>query len=80
MNNVWTVLTIFVSIILIAISYVTTVSVMKKTEQRASTTDVPISRLVREHPILMNPIILMYVVFLLFLGILIFYLWAKYGY
>ncbi|MFC5558471.1 short-chain dehydrogenase [Ureibacillus thermophilus] len=80
MNNVWTVLTIFVSIILIAISYVTTVSVMKKTEQRASTTDFPISRLVREHPILMNPIILMYVVFLLFLGILIFYLWAKYGY
>ncbi|MFC5543155.1 MAG: short-chain dehydrogenase [Bacilli bacterium] len=80
MNSVWTVLTIIVSIILIGVSYVTTVGVMKKTDERASTTDVPISRMVRDHPILMNPIILMYVVFLTFLGILIFYLWAKYGY
>ncbi|MED3765066.1 short-chain dehydrogenase [Ureibacillus terrenus] len=82
MNNVWTVLTTIVCIIIVAVSYFMTVSVMKKTEERSSVTetDVPISKIIRDHPILMNPIIIMYIIFTLFLGIMIFFLWAKYGY
>lgn len=82
LNTFWTVLTIIGCLIIIGVSYVMTVNVMKKSEERASVTetDTPISKTIRNHPILMNPIILTYVIFLLLLGIMIFFLWAKYGY
>jgi len=53
---------------------------MKKTRHRESATDVPISKIVRDHPVAMNPIIIMYIIFGLFTGIIIFYYWAIYGY
>jgi hypothetical protein len=77
--GMWTVPTIIVSLLIVVASYFMTVSVMKKTEQRNSVTDTPISKVVREHPILMNPIIIMYFIFLFFLGSMIFYYWAKTG-
>ncbi|MEK4285598.1 MULTISPECIES: short-chain dehydrogenase [Ureibacillus] len=73
----WTIPTIIVGLIIVGVSYVMTVSVMKKTEERASAMDTPISKTVREHPILMNPIIIMYIIFGIFTGIMIFYYWAK---
>lgn len=75
--GMWTIPTIIVGLLIVIVSYVMTVSVMKKTEQRASAMDTPISKTVRNHPILMNPIIIMYLIFGLFTGIMIFYYWAK---
>lgn len=78
--GMWTIPTIIVGLIIVIVSYFMTINVMKKTEQRASAMDTPISRNVRNHPILMNPIIIMYLIFGLFTGIMIFYYWAKTGY
>ncbi len=78
--TMWTILGIIAVVIIIGIAYYSTVGVMKRTAQRASASDTPISKAVQENPILMNPIILMYIVFGLFTGIIIFYYWAQYGY
>ncbi|RUL51859.1 short-chain dehydrogenase [Lysinibacillus antri] len=80
MFGVWTIPALIAGIILVFISYYLTVGVMKKVERRAAITDTPISKVIRDHPIALNPIILSYVVFLAFTGIIIFYYWAKYGY
>lgn len=76
----WTIPLIIVCIVIGIISYFLTVGVMKKTEQRAQTTDTPMAKSVKEHPMAFNPIIIMYIIFLLFTGLIIFYYWAIYGY
>jgi len=76
----WTVPTIIAGVVIVLVSYLLTQSVMKKTRHRVSATDTPISKMVRDHPVAMNPIIIMYIIFGLFTGIIIFYYWAMYGY
>ncbi|KGR92239.1 short-chain dehydrogenase [Ureibacillus massiliensis 4400831 = CIP 108448 = CCUG 49529] len=78
--GMWTVPAIITGIVILAVAYYMTVAVMRKTTERASVTDTPINKSVRDHPILMNPIIIMYVIFGLFTGIIIFYYWSQYGY
>lgn len=78
--GIWTVPTIIVGVLIVIVSYYLTAGVMKKARQRASATDTPISKVIKEHPLAANPIIIMYAIFLLFTGIIIFYYWAKYGY
>lgn len=77
--GMWTIPTMIVGTLIVVVSYFMTVSVMKKTGQRDSVTDTPISKTVRDHPILMNPIIIMYFIFVIFLGFIIFYYWAQTG-
>ncbi|HWL25529.1 MAG TPA: short-chain dehydrogenase [Ureibacillus sp.] len=78
--GMWTIPAIITGAIIVWVSYYMTVGVMKKTGERATASDTPISRNVREHPILMNPIIIMYIIFGLFTGIIIFYYWSQYKY
>lgn len=78
--GMWTIPLIITAILIIGVAYFMTVGVMKKTTQRATVSDTPISKNVRENPIMMNPIIIMYVIFGLFTGIMIFYYWSQYGY
>lgn len=78
--GMWTIPTIITGVIIVFVAYFLTAGVMKKTRQRASATDTPISKVVKDHPIAMNPIIIMYIIFGLFTGIMIFYYWSIYGY
>lgn len=78
--GMWTIPTIITGVLIVAVSYYLTVGVMKKTRQRAAATDTPISKVIRDHPIAMNPIIIMYIIFGIFTGIIIFYNWSLYGY
>ena len=78
--GIWTIPSIIVGILLVIVSYFLTAGVMKRTRQRESAMDTPVNKVVKEHPLAANPIIIMYVIFLTFLGIIIFYYWAKYGY
>lgn len=76
----WTIPLIITCVIIIGVSYYMTVGVMKRTSQRATASDTPIAKSVRENPIMMNPIIIMYIIFGLFTGIIIFYYWSQYRY
>lgn len=80
--GMWTIPAVIAIILIIAWGYYSTVGVMKKTSQRASVTemDTPIPKAVKEHPAALNPIIMMYIIFGLFTGIMILYYWSKYGY
>lgn len=78
--GMWTIPTIIVCIFILIIAYYLTLDVMKKTTERAQATDTPIPKSVKEHPIGFNPIIIMYIIFGLFTGIVIFYYWSIYGY
>ncbi|MBD8026624.1 short-chain dehydrogenase [Ureibacillus sp. Re31] len=78
--GMWTIPMIITVVLIIAVSYYLTAGVMKKSRQRASATDTPINKMVKEHPVAMNPIIIMYLIFGLFAGIMIFYYWSIYGY
>lgn len=74
--GIWTVPAIIAGVVIVIYSYYSTVGVMKKTAQRASEMDTPINKTVRDHPVVFNPIIIMYIIFLLFTGIIIFYYWS----
>lgn len=82
--GMWTIPAVIAGVLIVAYSYYATVKVMKMTGERSSvvntTTDTPINKAVRDHPILFNPIIIMYVIFLLFTGLIILYYWSVYGY
>lgn len=78
--GIWTVPTVIVCILIGVVSFFLSLGVMRKTSRKAQVTDTPIPKTVREHPMVLNPIILMYIIFLLFTGLIIFYYWAKYGY
>lgn len=78
--DIWLWPAIFTIGILFIYAIWATMAVAKQTQSRASETDTPVPDAVKEHPLILNPIIISYFVFLLFLGIIIFYYWAKYGY
>lgn len=54
--------------------------IAKMTTERNSEKDTPISKTVEEYSTVMNPIVWVYLLFLGFLGIMIFYYWSITGY
>ncbi|RHW39815.1 short-chain dehydrogenase [Lysinibacillus yapensis] len=78
--GMWTIPTIIASALIVAVSYYLTAGVMKKAKHQSTASDSPISKVIRDHPVAANPIIIMYLIFGLFTGIIIFYYWAKTGY
>lgn len=73
----WLYPTIFVVIILCLVGYILTVRVGHGIEQSGRERDSEVPKEIQEHPFLLNPIILSYVVFGIFTGIIIFYYWAR---
>lgn len=78
--GIWTIPVVIVIVLIALFSYLSTLQVAKQTERRAQTNDTPIPEAIRDHPFMLNPIIWVYVVVGLFFSIMIFYLWATYGY
>lgn len=78
--GMWTIPTVIVCVMILVVSYYLTLGVMKKTERRQQITDTPIPKAIKDHPAALNPIIIMYIIFLLFTGLIIFYYWSIYGY
>lgn len=73
----WLYPTIFVVIILCLIGYYLIVRVGHGIEQSGQERDSEVPEEIQEHPFLLNPIILSYVVFGIFTGMIIFYYWAR---
>lgn len=73
----WLYPTIIVCVILCLVGYWLTVRVGHRVEDSGSERDPEIPEEIKEHPFLFNPIILSYVIFGGFTGIIIFYYWAR---
>ncbi|MFC9538569.1 short-chain dehydrogenase [Lysinibacillus sp. NPDC056959] len=78
--GMWLIPALIAITIISAISLVSTLKIAKMTSQRKSEKDTPISETVEDYSTMLNPIVWVYIIFLLFLGIMIFYYWSKYGY
>lgn len=78
--GIWLYPAIITGVLLLVWSYYVTMRVAKETEQQATTEDTPIHEAIKDHPFLLNPIIVMYFIMNLFLGIIIFYYWATTSY
>ncbi|MEK3730063.1 short-chain dehydrogenase [Lysinibacillus sp. FSL W8-0953] len=78
--GMWLIPAIIAIVIISAISFVSTLKIAKMTTERKSENDTPISETVEEYATMLNPIVWVYAIFLLFLGIMIFYYWSKAGY
>lgn len=78
--GMWLIPALIAIAIISAISLVSTLKIAKMTSQRKSENDTPISETVEDYSTMLNPIVWVYIIFLLFLGIMIFYYWSKYGY
>ncbi|KOP79247.1 short-chain dehydrogenase [Lysinibacillus sp. FJAT-14745] len=78
--GMWLIPALIAITIISAISLVSTLKIAKMTSQRKSENDTPISETVEEYTTMLNPIVWVYIIFLLFLGIMIFYYWSKTGY
>ncbi|MEK5334158.1 MULTISPECIES: short-chain dehydrogenase [unclassified Lysinibacillus] len=78
--GMWLIPALIAITIIAAISFVATMRIAKMTSERKSEKDTPISGTVEEFATMLNPIVWVYIVFLLFLGIMIFYYWSKIGY
>ena len=76
----WLIPALITITIISVISFVSTLRIAKMTTERNTEKDTPISETVEEYATVMNPIIWVYVLFLLFCGIVIFYYWSKTGY
>lgn len=76
----WLIPAIIAIVIISAISFVSTLKIAKMTSERESEIDTPVSETVEEYATMLNPIVWVYTIFLLFLGIMIFYYWSKAGY
>jgi hypothetical protein len=74
----WLYPTIIVCIIIVLVGYWLTVRVGHNIEDRGSERDPDVPELIEEHPFMLNPILLVYGIFFLFTGIMIFYYYAKY--
>ena len=74
--GIWLYPAIFVILLLCAYSYYVIVRVAKETEKLDSNEDVPIHEAIKDHPFILNPIILMYLIVGIFMGMMIFYYWA----
>lgn len=78
--GMWLIPALIAMIIICVISFVYTLKIAKMTSERKSEKDTPISETVEEYATMLNPIVWVYAIFLLFLGIMIFYYWSKAGY
>lgn len=78
--GMWLIPSLIVITIISVISFVSTMKIAKMTSERKSEKDTPISETVEEYATMLNPIVWVYIIFLLFLGIMIFYYWTKIGY
>jgi len=78
--GMWLIPAIIAIVIISAISFFYTLKIAKMTSERKSENDTPISETVEEYATMLNPIVWVYAIFLLFLGIMIFYYWSKAGY
>ncbi|WP_409368152.1 short-chain dehydrogenase [Lysinibacillus sp. 38-6] len=78
--GMWLIPALIAITIIAVISFVSTMRIAKMTSQRESEKDTPVSETVEEFATMLNPIVWVYIVFLLFLGIMIFYYWSKVGY
>jgi len=78
--GMWLIPALIAMIIICVISFVYTLKIAKMTSERKSEKDTPISETVEEYSTILNPIVWVYAIFLLFLGIMIFYYWSKAGY
>ncbi|KMY29338.1 hypothetical protein [Lysinibacillus] len=78
--GMWLIPALIAITIISAISLVSTLKIAKMTSQRKSENDTPISETVEEYATMLNPVVWVYIIFLLFLGIMIFYYWSKAGY
>ncbi len=78
--GMWLIPAIIAIVIISAISFVSTLKIAKMTSERKSENDTPVSETVEEYSTMLNPIVWVYAIFLLFLGIMIFYYWSKAGY
>ena len=78
--GMWLIPAIIAIVIISAISFVYTLKIAKMTSERKSENDTPISETVEEYATMLNPIVWVHAIFLLFLGIMIFYYWSKTGY
>lgn len=73
--GMWTGLAIFTIIVMCVLGYWLTVRVGHK--QKDSERDPSVPKVIEEYPFLLNPIVLLYGVFFLVTGIIIFYYWAQ---
>lgn len=73
--GMWTGLAIFSCVVICAIGYWLAVRVGH--EQQESERDESVPKAIEEYPFLLNPIILLYGVFFLVTGIIIFYYWSQ---
>lgn len=78
--TMWLIPALIAITIISVISFVSTMRIAKMTSERESEKDTPISETVEEYATMLNPIVWVYAIFLLFLGIMIFYYWSKAGY
>ena len=78
--SMWLIPSLIAITIISVISFVSTMKIAKMTSERKSEKDTPISETVEEYATMLNPIGWVYIIFLLFLGIMIFYYWTKTGY
>lgn len=78
--GMWLIPALIAITIIAVISFVSTMRIAKMTTERESEKDTPVSETVEEFATMLNPIVWVYIVFLLFLGIMIFYYWSKVGY
>ncbi|QDQ01521.1 short-chain dehydrogenase [Lysinibacillus fusiformis] len=78
--GMWLIPALIAITIISVISFVSTLRIAKMTTERKSEKDTPISETVEEYATMLNPIVWVYAIFLLFLGIVIFYYWSQAGY
>ncbi|WP_107923248.1 short-chain dehydrogenase [Lysinibacillus parviboronicapiens] len=78
--GMWLIPALIAITIIAVISFVSTLRIAKMTTERKSEKDTPISETVEEYATMLNPIVWVYAIFLLFLGIVIFYYWSQAGY
>ncbi|MFJ7950937.1 short-chain dehydrogenase [Lysinibacillus sp. NPDC096418] len=76
----WLIPALITITIISVISFVSTMRIAKMTTERDSEKDTPISKTVEEYSTVLNPIVWVYLLFLGFLGIMIFYYWSIAGY
>ncbi len=78
--GMWLIPALIAITIISVISFVSTLRIAKMTTERNSEMDTPISETVEKYGTMLNPIVWVYGIFLLFLGIVIFYYWSQAGY
>lgn len=73
--GMWLWLAIFSVVVICAIGYWLTVNVGHKQGEHERDEQIP--EMIEEYPFMLNPIILLYVVFFFVTGIIIFYYWSQ---